>query len=184
VGIELPGDYAVQVKGNTIADNPNDGVLGFEYPNPFPPTEETIFFQFAANQISNNWFQNNGYNESPLLSGSPFTGDVALLSGYAELFGGPTSQSENNCVSANHFSGATFPTGLDKTWGCNNKNTPNPGGGLPAAEYLLTLLEESRFIQENLIPPMGQPAPPKQPTMPNPCKGAPKSPLCPQKGKH
>lgn len=184
VGIELPGDYAVQVKGNTIADNPNDGVLGFEYPNPFPPTEETIFFQFAANQISNNWFDNNGYNESPLLSGSPFTGDVALLSDYAELFGGPTSQSENNCVSGNHFTGATFPTGLTKTWRCSNKNTPNPGGGLPAAEYLLTLLEESRFIQENLIPPMGQPAPPKQPTMPNPCKGAPKSPLCPQKGKH
>lgn len=182
VGIELPGDYAVLVKGNTIADNPNDGVLGFEYPNPFPPTEETIFFQLAANRISNNWFYNNGYNESPLLSGSPFTGDLALLSSYAELFGGPTSQSENNCVSGNHFTVQTFPADIDTTWGCQHKTTPNPGGGLPAAEYLLTLEEESRFIRENLIPPVGQPVPPEQPTMPNPCVGVPRNPLCPQKG--
>jgi hypothetical protein len=34
VGIELPGDYAVLTEGNLISGNPNDGVLGFEYPNP------------------------------------------------------------------------------------------------------------------------------------------------------
>jgi hypothetical protein len=181
-GIELPGDYAVLIKNNVIADNPNNGVLGFEYPNPFPPTEETIFFQLAGNRISNNKFDNNGYNDSPFLSGSRFTGDLALLSDYAELFGGPASESNNNCVSGNNFADATFPTNIDASWGCQNKTTPNPGGGLAAAEYLLTLQEEASYIRENVIPPVGQPAPPDQPTMPNPCKGVPKNPLCPQKG--
>ena len=40
VGIELPGDYADLVEDNTIKNNPTNGVLAFEYPNPFPPTEE------------------------------------------------------------------------------------------------------------------------------------------------
>jgi hypothetical protein len=182
VGLELPGDYAVLVKGNRIEDNPNNGVLGFEYPNPFPPTEETIFFQLSGNRISNNWFHNNGYNEN--LTGSPFTGDLSLLSGYGELVGGPASESENNCVSGNHFEGATFPMDIDGTWGCNHKTTPNPGGGFPAAEYLITLQEEENYIRENLIPPVGQPVPPEQPTMPNPCMGVPRNPLCPQKGNH
>ena len=39
VGVELPGDYADLIEENTISNNPNNGVLGFEYPNPFPPTE-------------------------------------------------------------------------------------------------------------------------------------------------
>src|SRR5271157_3634520 len=33
-GVELPGDYADLVEGNVIFSNPNNGVLGFEYPNP------------------------------------------------------------------------------------------------------------------------------------------------------
>ena len=63
-----------------IADNPNDGVLGFEYPNPFPPTtrsrRRTIFFQLAGNRISSNLFVHNGYD--PAYSGSAFAGDVTL----------------------------------------------------------------------------------------------------------
>ena len=35
--MELPGDYADLVEDNLIANNPSDGVLGFEYPNPFTP---------------------------------------------------------------------------------------------------------------------------------------------------
>ena len=38
IGVILPGDTADLVEKNIIADNPIDGVLGLEYPNPFPPT--------------------------------------------------------------------------------------------------------------------------------------------------
>ena len=61
VGIELPGDYADLVEGNTITNNPTDGVLAFEYPNPFPPGPTTIYFQLAGNKIANNTFSGNGY---------------------------------------------------------------------------------------------------------------------------
>jgi hypothetical protein len=177
VGIELPGDYAVLTEGNLISGNPNDGVLGFEYPNPFPPEAKTIYFQLSANQISNNTFLGNGYN--PGLGGSAFAGDLALLSGYAELFGGPKSQSTNNCTAGNSFTDPTFPANVEGAWGCQNKTTPNPGGGEPAAFYLLLLKAEAEVIRE-ISPPVGQPAPPSQPSMPNPCEGVPKNPLCPK----
>jgi hypothetical protein len=180
VGIELPGDYAVLVENNIIKNNPNNGVLGFEYPNPFPPESDTIYFQLAGNRISENSFAGNGYN--PNYAGTPlgaFTGDLSLLSGYAELFGGPESKSNNNCVSANSFADATFPPSIEGAWGCQNKTTPNPGGGEGAAGYLLTLQAEAQAIRE-ISPPVGQPAPPEQATMPNPCKGVPKNPLCPK----
>ena len=53
------------------------------------------------------------------------------------------------------------------------------GGSLFGLVYLLTLQGEEKFIKE-LSPPVGQPAPPDQPTMPNPCEGVPKNPLCPK----
>ena len=59
MGVELPGDYADLVEGNVIANNPNNGVLGFEYPNPVHAEngfEGTIFFQLAGNRISSNVF--------------------------------------------------------------------------------------------------------------------------------
>jgi hypothetical protein len=177
VGIELPGDYAVLSEGNVVTGNPNDGVLGFEYPNPYPPEERTIYFQLAGNQISNNIFAGNGYN--PNLANSPFAGDLALLSGYGEALGGPKSQSTNNCVSGNTFADATFPANIEGSWGCQNKTTPNPGGGQEAAAYLLTLIGEAELIRE-MIAPVGQPPPPPQPTMPNACEGVPKNPLCPK----
>jgi len=180
VGIELPGTYAIQTEHNTITNNPNDGVLGFEYPNPFPPQEKTIFFQLSGNKINNNTFENNGYN--PGLEGSPlkaFNGDVALLSNFAELFEGPKANSVNNCVSGNSFSGSTFPPSIEGTWGCQNNTTPNPGGGEGAADYILTLQGQIEFIR-SVTPPVGQPAPGPQPTMPNPCEGVPKNPLCPK----
>jgi len=175
VGIELPGDYAVLVEGNFVAGNPNNGVLGFEYPNPFPPEPQTIFFQFSGNRISNNAFSGNGYNQ-PGGASSIYTGDLSMLSGYAELFGGPPSESVNNCASGNQFTAQTFPAEIEGTWGCQNKTTPNPGDGLGAAEYLLTLQAEAEFIRT----PLPQPAPGAQPTMPKPCAGVPKNPLCPK----
>lgn len=173
-GIELPGDYADLVTDNLIAGNPTDGVLGFEYPNPFTPEngfEGTLFFQLAGNRISHNLFLHNGSR------GGAFTGDLTLLGGFSEIFGYPQSHSENNCVSGNRFTGATFPTEIEGTWGCQNETTPSPGGGLPAVEYLVGLQEEANAIREE-HPPVGQPAPPPQPTMPNPCQGVPRNPLC------
>ncbi|HME01488.1 MAG TPA: hypothetical protein VKG38_00475 [Solirubrobacteraceae bacterium] len=180
-GVLLTGDYADLIQGNVISDNANDGVLGLEYPNPFPPGPETIFFQLAGNRISNNVLLHNGFN--PTYSGSPFAGDVMLTGGYSPLFGGPESHSENNCVSGNVLTDATFPARIEETWGCQHGTTPNPGyGGLPvppaelppAVEYLLQVKAEAE--SRHAVP---QPAPPAQPTMPDPCEGVPRNPLCP-----
>lgn len=173
-GVELPGTYADLVAGNVIAGNPTDGVLGFEYPNPFTPEngfQGTIFFQLAGNAISHNRFFDNGSR------GGAFTGDLTLLGGFSDIFGYPESHSENNCVRGNLFTGATFPAQITRTWGCQNKTTPSPGGGLPAIEYLVGLQLEANAIRE-AVPPVGQPAPGPQPTMRNPCRGVPKNPLC------
>jgi hypothetical protein len=173
-GVELPGDYADLVDSNLIANNPTNGVLGFEYPNPFTPEngfEGTLFFQLAGNRISNNLFLNNGYR------GGPFTGDLTLAGGFSEIFGYPESHSVNNCAWLNWFTDPTFPAKIQNTWGCQNATTPSPGGGIEAVDYLVGLQEEAARIRFEK-PPVGQPAPPPQPTMPNPCQGAPKNPLC------
>ena len=38
VGVELPGDYADAIEENEITNNASDGILAFEYPNPYPPS--------------------------------------------------------------------------------------------------------------------------------------------------
>jgi len=163
VGIELPGVYADLVEKNTITDNPTNGILAFEYPNPFPPQEDTIYFQLSGNKIANNTFSGNGY------VGGAFAGDVTMAGG---LFG--EHRSTNNCLSGNTFTAATYPASIEGTWGCQNKTTPNPLLGLPAIEYLLEL----QAVSEGRTP-QAQPAPAPQPTMPNPCEGVPTNPLCP-----
>ena len=56
-GVELPGDYADAIEENEITNNASDGMLAFEYPNPFPPVAEvTIFFQNSGNKVANNTF--------------------------------------------------------------------------------------------------------------------------------
>jgi hypothetical protein len=162
-GIELPGTYADLVEHNLIKNNPTNGVLGFEYPNPFPPTESTIFFQLAGNKISENTFVGNGG------AGGAYAGDVMLQGG---LFG--EQRSTNNCVSGNVFTAAVYPAKIEETWGCQNATTPNPNNGTGALEYLLEL----QTVSEGRTP-TPQAVPPPQPTMPNPCQGVPKNPLCP-----
>ncbi|HLI32849.1 MAG TPA: hypothetical protein VKU89_08940 [Solirubrobacteraceae bacterium] len=163
VGVELPGTYADLITRNLIAGNASDGVLGFEYPNPFPPTAETIFFQLAGNRISENLFFGNG------TGGEPFSGDVTLAGG---LFG--QQLSTNNCVSYNLMPDPTFPEAIEGTWGCQNETTPNPSpGNLEPVGYLLALQEASESRRS--VP---QPPPPPQPTMPDPCAGVPANPLC------
>ncbi len=162
-GIELPGTYGDLVEHNIIKNNPTDGVMGFEYPNPYPPTEQTIDFQLAGNKIANNTFEGNGY------AGGKYAGDVMLNGG---LFGKENTQ---NCLSGNSFTAATYPEKIEETWGCQNKTTPNPELGFGAVEYLLELQAVSEGRTEE-----PQPAPGPQETMSNPCEGVPvKNPLCP-----
>jgi Protein of unknown function (DUF1565)/Pectinesterase len=162
-GVELPGDYADAIEENTITNNPSNGVLGFEYPNPFPPQSNTIYFQLAGNKIANNTFSGNGYLNMS------YSGDVTLQGG---LFG--SMQSVNNCVSGNTFADAVYPANIEGEWGCQNSTTPNPNNGGGAINYLLELQAQSESRT-----PEPQPAPPAQETMPEPCKGVPTDPLCP-----
>ncbi len=162
-GIILPGDTADLVEKNVIANNANVGLFGLER-----EVDGTIF-QLSGNRISENLFFHNGY------LGGPLDGDLALVSGYSELVGAGESQSRNNCVSGNLFTDATFPAKVQGEWGCQHNTTPNPGGGLAAYERIGQL----QFEAASKRTPLDQPAPPAQPTMPNPCRGVPKNPLCP-----
>jgi hypothetical protein len=165
-GVELPGDYGDLIEHNEITDNPSDGVLAFEYPNPFEPPnfEHTIFFQNSGNKIAENTFSGNGYLDKA------YTADVAMEGG---LFG--TATSTNNCLAGNSFADTTYPADIEGTWGCQNKTTPNPGGGFPFVEYLQELQAESEH--RPAVEPVGPP--PAQPTMPDPCENVPTNPLCP-----
>ena len=169
VGVLLPGTYADLVENNIIAGNPANGVLGFEYPNPFPPTEQTLFFEFAGNRTSGNTLFHNGYlkESEPSLQ---YTGDITYEGGF---FG---KESTQDCVLGNSTEDANYPAGLETTWSCANNTTPNPQlPGQTGPEYLLTL----QYISEHRTP-EAQPAPPEQETMPNPCEDVPANPLCPR----
>jgi hypothetical protein len=167
VGVELPGVMADEVRENTITNNVNNGVLGFEYPNPFPPQSNTIFFQLAGNKIANNTFIGNGTN------GKVFNSDIMLQGG---LFPHGKATSDNNCVSGNSFTNVNYPEGgIEGTWGCQNEHTPPPNEGIVALGYIQTLSEESVVDRK----PTDQPAPGVQETMPEPCEGVPSNPLCP-----
>jgi Right handed beta helix region len=155
VGIELPGTYADLITNNTIRGNPNFGFLGLEFPDPFPPTTGTIYFQLSGNRISDNRFSGNGTN--------PGGADIGMAGG---AFG--SQNSVNNCLSQNTFV-TSVPAGVQGTWGCQNSTTPNPGAGL------LAVILNLSGVPRNSVP---QPAPHRQPTMPNPCRGVPRNPLC------
>jgi len=185
-GIELPGTYAMDVEENTITKNPTDGILAFEYPNPYPPTEKTIYFELAGNRFAKNTFAENGG------AGGTYAGDIFMQGG---VFAKGKSQSTMNCVGtgadANTFADATFPAqaSLESTWGCQNATTPNPNLGISGIEWLLYL----QGVSEAERKPTAQPAPAAQETMPHPCSGVPANPVCPTeeaepysrvKGKH
>jgi hypothetical protein len=159
VGVELAGTYGDLLEKNTITNNANNGVLGFEFPNGTPQT----FFQLSGNELAKNKFSGNG------TTAAAFAGDVTLEGGLFPTE--ETAESVNNCAVGNSFTSTTFPANIEGTWGCKNKTTPNPGGD--PFFYILELSAESQArTQED------QPAPPPQPTMPKPCNGVPKNPLC------
>ncbi len=172
-GVELPGNYGDLVLDNEIKGNASDGVLAFEYPNPFeiPFPSWVIFSQNAGNRIEGNEFEGNGYLAKYDATG--LLGDVAFEGGF---YG--TKQSTNNCVSGNTMPDGSFPTDIEGTWGCQNETTPNPTPKTAEAQafvsYLLELQEESK----NRSHYEAVPAPGPQETMPNPCENVPANPLC------
>ncbi|HTY97822.1 MAG TPA: hypothetical protein VMB91_12325, partial [Solirubrobacteraceae bacterium] len=171
-GVELPGDYGDLVEENTITDNASDGVLAFEYPNPFPPTSETIYFQNSGNKVAKNVLSGNG----TLGMNPKFEGDIAFEGGVFK------EKSVDNCFSGNTYSGNTYPapSELETTWGCQNATTPNfitlanASEGTEFIDYLLALQEHSENRTRE-----PQAAPPAQETMSNPCREVPVTPLCP-----
>jgi hypothetical protein len=171
-GIQLPGVYAEEITENTITKNPSDGIMAFEYPNPYPPTESTIYFELAGNKIAKNTFSENGS------AGGYGAGDIFMQGG---LFAQGKSQSTMNCIGtgaeANTFGDKSVPSqaALETTWGCQNATTPNPDEGIVALEYIL----ENQYVSEHYRTPEDQPAPPAQETMPHPCAGVPADPICP-----
>jgi hypothetical protein len=156
-GVVLGGDYADLIANNTIRDNPTFGVLVLERPDPFPPTSKTVYFQSSGNQVSANTVTGNAK-----LSG---TTDLALEGG---VFG--TMNSVNNCFSGNTF-GSSSPANIEGTWGCQNATTPNGGDAL-FAEILKLIAQSGARHQKP------QPTPRPQSTMPRPCRGVPRNPLC------
>jgi hypothetical protein len=157
VGVMLPGDYADLVDNNTIRGNPAFGVFIFEQPNPYPPTAKTVYFQAAGNRVSDNRFSGNG-----TVAGGA---DIGLEGGVL-----PTMNSVNNCFSGNTFA-TSIPAGIEGTWGCQNATTPNGGPALFQELFALIAQSGARHSRP-------QPAPHRQPTMPRPCRGVPRNPLC------
>lgn len=169
-GVQLPGDYADAVEENTITNNPTNGIMAFEYPNPFPQQADTLFFQLAGNKLANNTFSGNGY------AGGKYAGAIFMQGGIFAPPGKANAKSLNDCAIGNAYSAGekSYPVGLEATWNCSNPTTPNPNNGLEAIYYLL----ENQAISEHERTPEPQPAPGPQETMPNPCEGVPVNPLC------
>jgi hypothetical protein len=157
VGVIMPGTYADLVTHNTIRGNPNFGILMFENPDPFPPVARTVYFQSSGNRADGNTLSGNGSRAGGA--------DIGLEGG---AFG--SMQSVNNCFAGNRFA-TSMPANVEGTWGCQNATTPN--GGPELIPKLLALVDESANRRSR-----AQPAPGPQPTMPRPCRGVPRNPLC------
>lgn len=156
VGVALIGTYGDLFADNVVTGNANFGILGFENPVPFPPTDKTIFFQLAGNRIEGN-----------KASGAKHA-DLALLGG---LFG--EKASVNNCFEGNTAK-KTMPADLSP-WSCSLATTPNPDAAATAKLLGIVLQLQGESLARKM---KGQPAPRKQETMPEPCKGVPATPLC------
>jgi hypothetical protein len=115
------------------------------------PESGTARFALAGNRISGN-----------TIHGSRFA--IALAGG---------EHSVDNCVQGNRGA-ANRPRNL-KPFSCANTTTPRPPA---ASNRSIIVLVRSLHTQLATRTRNSQPAPPPQRTMPNPCRGAPASPLC------
>ncbi len=166
VGVELPGDLADLVENNTITKNANNGVLAFEYPNPFPPEASTIYFQLSGDKIANNKFSENG------TAGGSLAGDITMQGG---TFPYHKHTSDNDCAIGNETPDGVHPAGLETEWSCNLSHTPPPENGEGGIGYIFGLSLENAGEHHGV----NQPAPGPQETMPEPCEAVPANPLCP-----
>ncbi len=155
IGVFAVGTYGDLFLDNTVSGNKNFGILATENPVSFSST--TIDFQLQGNRFDRN--RVSGGNDA----------DIAFAGGF---FG--AKQSVNNCFTGNVYK-TSLPADLSP-WDCANATTPNPdptAAGQVLTD-LLTIIHQSEARGQR-----AQPVPPHQPTMPNPCRGAPRSPLCP-----
>jgi len=155
VGIEPLGTYGDLFTGNHVYGNANFGILALENPDPFPPTASTVYFQLSGNAFVEN-----------RIEGGKYAG-LALVGG---LFG--AKQSVDNCVDGN--TGTTLPADMS-AWSCSLATTPNPDLATSQQLVGVAVTLQGQSLARKM---KGQPAPPPQPTMPKPCAGAPKNPLC------
>jgi hypothetical protein len=155
IGIVLLGAYGDLVTRNILADNRNVGLLGLEFPWWRPAHRRPVQFQLAGNRIERN-----------AVSGSRIS--IAIEGG---RFG--SKRSTNNCFSKNRYA-SSLPADL-RPFTCAKARTPNPAEA--ASERILAVVAKlhSQFLARRA---RSQPVPPPQPTMPNPCAGAPSNPLC------
>ena len=79
----------------------------------------------------------------------------------------------NNCFSANRYARSLLSNLVP--FSCVRVTTPNPDAGTSRRIVRLVLELHQRFVTRRA---RGQPAPPQQATMPNPCRGAPANPFC------
>jgi hypothetical protein len=155
VGIEPLGTYGDLFTANHVYGNANFGILALENPDPFPPTNGTVYFQLSGNAFVGNRIEGGRY------------AGLALVGG---LFG--TKESLDNCVDGN--TGTTLPTDMS-AWSCSLATTPNPDLATSQKLVGVAVALQSQSLARK---PKGQPAPPAQPTMPKPCAGVPRNPLC------
>jgi hypothetical protein len=155
IGIVLLGTYGDLVTQNVLARNRSVGVLALEFPWWLPTRRQTVHFQLAGNRIERN-----------AIRGSSIS--IAIEGG---LFG--SKRSVDNCFWKNRYP-SSLPRDL-RSFTCDKARTPNPAKA--ASEQILALVAKlhNRFLARRA---RGQPIPPPQPTMPNPCAGAPSNPLC------
>jgi hypothetical protein len=155
-GILLAGAYGDLVQANKVTGQQGFGILGYENPDPFPPTPASLAFQLAGNRLERNTVSGSGL------------ADIALEGG---LYG--TKTSVDNCVTGNDFttSRPANVTPLD----CSRATTANPDAttsqGIEAD--IARLVAQSQARQA-----VAHPAPGPQPTMRHPCLGVPRNPLC------
>jgi hypothetical protein len=155
-GILLAGTYGDLVQANTVTGQQGFGILGYESPDPFPPTATSVAFQLAGNRLERNTVSGSGL------------ADIALEGG---LYG--TKTSVDNCVTGNDFT-VSRPANLTP-FDCGRAATGNPDAatsqGIEAD--IARLAGQSQVRQA-----VAHPAPGPQPTMPRPCLGVPRNPLC------
>jgi hypothetical protein len=156
VGLFAFGTYGDLFIDNTIYGNRNFGILAVENPVPFPPTPKTVYFQLQGNRFEHNTVRDGKY------------ANIGMAGG---IFG--EQNSVNNCFTRNVYK-TSLPADLS-AWGCENATTPNPDhdASTQILTDIITIQTQSLARKQR-----AQPAPPQQPTMPRPCRGAPANPLC------